>query len=232
MVGGRGARPAPRGRAAGLLSRPLEILLDRLEDPAAPTTVHDREEARRVHVQDSLVAASCLPARGQIADLGSGAGVPGLVLAVAHPAAMHVLVESVGKKVAFIRSTAAAMGLDNVEVVQARAEEWHAGIGTCDAVCARALASLAVLCEYAAPLLVMGGRAVFWKGTVSEDEERDGRFAAHELGLRVVGVEPVEPFPGSQRRTLWVFQKITETPGRYPRRPGMAVKRPLSASSS
>ena len=229
MVGGRGARPAPRGRAAGLLS--LGVLLDRLALPEAPTTVHDRREAERVHLADSLVAVEHLP-RGRIADLGSGAGVPGLVLAAALPESSFVLVESARRKCEFIRDTAAAMGLANVEVLHARAEEISSPPAPFDAVCARALASLGVLCEYAAPLLATGGRAVFWKGAVEPAEEADGRYAASVLGLSEPEVLPVTPFPGSERRTLWIFTKVAPTPERFPRRPGMAAKRPLSAPSS
>ena len=163
---------------------------------------------------------------GRVADLGSGAGVPGLVLAASLPDRSFVLVESVRKKCDFIRETGAAMGLSNVEVVWGRAEECS---GPFDAVCARALAALPVLCEYAAPLLVEGGVAIFWKGAVSAEEEADGRFAAALLGLSAPEVVPVA---GSQRRTLWVFRKVAPTPARFPRRPGMATKRPLSAKSS
>jgi 16S rRNA (guanine527-N7)-methyltransferase len=81
-------------------------------------------------------------------------------------------------------------------------------------------------------LLVDGGRAVFWKGAVDEDEARDGRYAAEKLGLAEPRVVAVEPFAGSERRTLWIFEKVAETPARFPRRPGMATKRPLSAKSS
>ena len=193
----------------------------------APTTVA-AADARRVHVDDSLVAVPFVPP-GRIADLGAGAGVPGLVLAAALPDRSFVLVESARRKCAFISETAAAMGLANVEVLHARAEEVRPAF---EGVCARALAALPVLCEYAAPLLAMGGVAIFWKGAVEPSEEADGRHAASELGLSEPEVVPVEPFPGSQRRTLWVFRKTSPTPDRFPRRPGMATKRPLSAPSS
>jgi 16S rRNA (guanine527-N7)-methyltransferase len=179
-------------------------------------------------VDDSLVALPWVPS-GRVADLGSGAGVPGLVLASELPDRSFVLVESVGKKCEFIAETAAAMGLTNVDVLHARAEEVRDSF---DCVCARALAALPVLCEYAAPLLVDGGVAIFWKGAVADSEEADGRYAASELGLSAPEVVPVSPFPGSERRTLWIFTKVAETPSRFPRRPGMAVKRPLSAPSS
>ena len=181
-----------------------------------------------MHVDDSLVAVPFVP-EGRIADLGSGAGVPGLVLASALPDRSFALIESARRKCKFISETAAAMGLGNVEVLHARAEEVRREF---ECVCARALAALPVLCEYAAPLLADGGVAIFWKGAVGVDEATDGRYAASVLGLSEPEVVPVSPFPGSRRRTLWIFRKAAATPDRFPRRPGMAAKRPLSAASS
>jgi 16S rRNA (guanine527-N7)-methyltransferase len=212
-------------------AEPLRVLLDLLAAPEAPTSVHDPREGVRVHIADSLVGLDVPALRdaGVIADLGAGAGLPGLVLAAALPQSHVVLVESVGRKCEFLRTAAEAMGLGNAEIVWARAEEWHDGIGRCDAVCARALASLPVLCEYAAPLLRDNGVLVAWKGAVDDDEANDAAAAAAHLGLAVEPVRPVVPFPGSQRRTLHVMRKIAPTPAGYPRRAGMATKRPLSA---
>jgi 16S rRNA (guanine527-N7)-methyltransferase len=123
------------------------------------------------------------------------------------------------------------MGLQNAEVVWSRAESWDAGLGRCDAVCARALAPLPVLCEYAAPLLRDGGILVAWKGAVSETEAADAAAAAAHLGLAPQPVRPVVPFTGSERRTLHVLRKAAPTPPNYPRRPGIATKRPLSATN-
>jgi 16S rRNA (guanine527-N7)-methyltransferase len=85
-----------------------------------------------------------------------------------------------------------------------------------------------VLCEYAAPLLRDGGALVAWKGAVDAREDADGLHAAQVLGLEREEVRAVEPYPGSQRRTLHVFRKVSPTPEGYPRRPGMAAKRPLT----
>jgi 16S rRNA (guanine527-N7)-methyltransferase len=165
----------------------------------------------------------------RIADLGSGAGPPGLVLAVALPDAEVTLVESVGKKCAWMRVTVERLGLANVRVVCARAEELEED--PFDVVTARALGALPVLCEYAAPLLREGGVLVAWKGAVGAEEEADGLAAASVLGLEREAVRGAEPYPGSERRTLHVFRKIAPTPAGYPRRPGMAAKRPLTARS-
>jgi 16S rRNA (guanine527-N7)-methyltransferase len=202
-------------------------LVAALEDASAPTSVHARGEVLNVHIADSLVGLE-VPAVKQAArvvDLGSGAGLPGLVLAIARPEAEVVLVESVGKKCAWLERTVSALGLQNVRVVCARAEELEEQ--PFDVVTARALASLPVLCEYAAPLLREGGSLVAWKGAVDAREDADGLHAANVLGLERDEVRAVEPYPGSQRRTLHVFRKVSPTPEGYPRRPGMAAKRPL-----
>jgi 16S rRNA (guanine527-N7)-methyltransferase len=216
---------------AAAATETLETLLDLLAAPEAPTSVHDPRAAVRIHVADSLAGLEVPEVReaALLADVGAGAGLPGLVLAAVLPRARVVLVESVGRKCEFLRSAARRMGLASVEVVWARAEEWQDGIGRCDAVCARALAALPVLCEYAAPLLRDGGVLVAWKGAVDDVESADGAAAAAHLGLAIEPVRAVAPFPGSERRTLHVARKVAPTPAGYPRRPGMATKRPLSA---
>jgi len=210
----------------------LAALLDVLAaDPHAPTTVREPAAALGTHLADSLVALELPVVREAraIADLGAGAGFPGLPLAIALPAAEVALVESIGRKCEFIRGAAATAGLANVEVVAERAEAWTAGLGTRDLVTARALAPLAVLAEYAAPLLREDGALVAWKGRRDEQEERDAAAAAQELGLAVEEVRAVRPYPGADHRHLHVLRKVAPTPPRYPRRPGMARKRPLGA---
>jgi 16S rRNA (guanine527-N7)-methyltransferase len=198
-------------------------------EPASVTAVRDPAQAVEAHVADSLdgLAAEPLRAPAGVADLGSGAGFPGLVLAVARPAATVALVESVGRKAAFLRAAADALELGNVVVVNARAESWPAGLGAHDAVTARALAPLPVLVEYAAPLLRKGGHLVAWKGRRDEGEEADGAAAAAALGLGAPTVVRAAPRPGADERHLHVFAKIAPTPAGYPRREGMARKRPL-----
>ena len=212
---------------------PLGVLLELLARPEAPTSVHDAEGAINVHIADSLAGLEVADVRAAhlIADLGAGAGLPGLVLATVLPDAEFVLVEAATRKCDFLRSAIAAMGLENVEAVWARAEEWSDGIGRCDVVCARALASLPVLCEYAAPLLREGGTLIAWKGEIADDEAADADAAAAHLGLGPDEVRSVVPFAGSDRRTLHLVRKVAPTPAKYPRRAGMATKRPLSAKT-
>jgi 16S rRNA (guanine527-N7)-methyltransferase len=211
----------------------LRAILELQEhDPAASTTVRAPDEAVDRHVADSLVALDLPEVRAarRIADLGSGAGWPGLALAAALPEAAVCLVESVGKRCDYLERAAEVAGLLNVTVVNARAEAWPEGIGGHDLVTARALAALPVVCEYAAPLLEIGGALVAWKGTVEPHEAADGVAAAGLLGLEPADVVAVEPFEGARGRTLHVFRKVASTPARFPRRAGMATKRPLRAS--
>jgi 16S rRNA (guanine527-N7)-methyltransferase len=215
--------------AAGALSRLLGLICG---DPMAPTTVREPAVAVDTHVADALVALE-LPAVREarcIADLGSGAGFPGLVLAVARPQAQITLVESNRRKCEFLERAAAKMELDNVVVVPERAESWTEGLGTRDLVTARALAPLPVLVEYAAPLLAQDGALVAWKGRRDDVEDTDGAAAAAATGLELVDVVAVRPWSGAERLHLHLYVKVGLTPNRYPRRPGMARKRPLRAS--
>jgi 16S rRNA (guanine527-N7)-methyltransferase len=210
----------------------LEAILElQAADPAASTTVREPSQAVDRHVADSLVALELPAVRGarRIADLGAGAGWPGIALAAALPAARVALVESAIRHCRYLERAVAAGGLANVELVHARAEGWAAGIGAHDVVTARALASLPVLCEYAAPLLAEGGALVAWKGAVAPAELGAGLAAAEILGLEAAEPIRVFPYAGARDHTLHVFRKIAPTPERFPRRPGMAVKRPLSA---
>lgn len=207
----------------------LDILLQALSGEHAPTTVKDPRKGVDVHVADSLSGLDVPQLRSarRIADIGAGAGLPGLALAAALPGAAVTLVESVGRKCRFIEETAAAMGVD-VYVVHARAEEWA---GPAEIVTARALAPLAVLCEYAAPMLEPGGHLIAWKGEVLDGEREQAEGAAVTLGLKPAGEWATEPFPSARRHTLHLYSKVGDTPSKFPRRPGVARKRPLGAGT-
>jgi 16S rRNA (guanine527-N7)-methyltransferase len=216
--------------AADRLARLLDLVA---AEPAAITTVRAPAEGVDAHVADSLVALDVPAVRTvhRMADLGSGGGFPGLALAIALPSARVALVESVGRKCAFLAAAVADLGLGNVEVVNARAEAWEEGRGAHDLVVARALAALPVLVEYAAPLLELGGWLVAWKGRLETAERDDGLAAADALGMSAPQAIAVEPFPTARGRYLYLSSKVRPTPPEYPRRPGMARKRPIRAST-
>ena len=207
--------------------RGLQRLL--AEDPLAPTAVRDPIKVIEDHLADSLVALELEPVRGArgLADLGSGVGVPGLPLAIALPQTSVALVESAARKCVFLERAVAACGVANARVVHTRLESWPEGLASFDVVTARALGPLEVVVEYAAPLLIRGGTLVAWRGARDPEAEAAGARAAAAVGLEVGEIVPVHPYPAAQNRHLHLMSKVMDTPAGFPRRPGMALKRPL-----
>jgi 16S rRNA (guanine527-N7)-methyltransferase len=220
---------AERHRLDARQEKQLAAMLTKLAgDARAPTSVREPERALEVHLADSLAAVELSEIRsaGTLADLGSGAGMPGAALAVALPSCAVSLIESQARRCAFMKELIDAAKLTNASVVCSRAEEWRAGAGTQDAVCARALAPQPVVLEYAAPLLRLGGFLVDWRGRTTE-EQREAARAGRELGMELAAVCRVTPYPRARDLNLHVFVKTSPTPQRFPRRAGVARKRPL-----
>jgi 16S rRNA (guanine527-N7)-methyltransferase len=232
--------PAPSFPPLGLLAERFELSMAQakqlasfggilIADEHAPTTVREPGRVRDDHLADTLVALELPVIRDarDLADIGAGAGVPGIPLAIALAEARVTLVEGNGRKCEFMRAAVVELDLANVEVVHGRAETWTAGLGCMDVVTARALAPLDVVAEYAAPLLRVGGALVAWRGQRDPDDEAAGRRAAEILGLSTEEPLRVEPYAGALNRYLHVMVKTTATPDRFPRRDGVARKRPL-----
>jgi 16S rRNA (guanine527-N7)-methyltransferase len=184
------------------------------------TAIGSADEAIERHAADALRALPLVDALppGPLADVGSGGGVPGLALAAVRPARSFTLIEATARKAAFIEETAAAMGVA-VEVIAGRSEELARGPlrDAFAGVLARALAPPPVAAELCLPLCQVGGRVLLWVG---EGAGRAGvEAASDELGGRLLSLEP---------GGLAVVEKVAPTPARFPRRPGMAAKRPLA----
>jgi 16S rRNA (guanine527-N7)-methyltransferase len=208
----------------------LQIVLDLLaEERASVSSVVD-QRAWQVHVADSLTGLEIPELREarRIADVGAGAGFPGLVLAVALPEAQVDLVESVGRKCEFMRRASDAAEIANARVLNLRSEDLAAAEGreSYDAVTARAVGRLSTLAELASPLLKPNGVLVAWKGKRDADEEEQLRRAAAALAMEPEAILEVGDRAGSEHRHLHVVRKAGATPANLPRRPGMAKKRP------
>ena len=233
----RAARAHIEGLAAhyelpsGVAERLLTLLALVVTDPLAPTSVRDPSRALEDHLADSLAALDLgvLRMASTIADLGSGAGFPGLALAIGLPRSRLVLVESSARKCTFLQRAIAACEVPNARVVHARAESFADGSTRFDVITARALGSLAVVAEYAAPLLRVGGTLIVWRGRRDARAEAAAAVAAGTLGLQPSEPLAVRPYPGAEHRHLHVMTKVRETPDSFPRRPGMARKRPLGS---
>jgi len=216
-----GFADATEAYVALMLEANARLNLTRVVAPAA---------VARLHLLDSLAA---LPLIDEVAptsalDLGSGGGVPGIVLALARPGLRWTLVDSVGKKADAMRGFVEALELRNVEVLAERAEVLGRGPHreSFDLVAARACAALPVLAEYALPLVRVGGAVLAWKSRVGEDEMSRGARAS-----RVLGGGPPQVLPSGVAALgdhgFVLIRKVTPTPERYPRRPGMPARRPL-----
>jgi 16S rRNA (guanine527-N7)-methyltransferase len=192
------------------------------------TRVVEPDDVARLHLLDSLAALPMLPSAGAVADLGSGGGVPGIVLALARPDLRWTLVDSVGKKADALRSFVSALDLANVEVRAERAELLARGPSreSFDLVTARACAALPVLAEYALPLLRVGGTLLAWKGRISPGELAAGAAASELLGGDVPNVRATGIAVLGDHRFV-VIGKRRPTDPRWPRRPGEPVRRPL-----
>jgi 16S rRNA (guanine527-N7)-methyltransferase len=196
------------------------------------TAIRDVEEVRVKHFLDSLTCVQAMrenPGK-RLADIGTGAGFPGLVLKIVYPAVQLTLVESVGKKADFCRHVVNTLGLDNVEVIQERAEnigQLLAYREQFDWAVARAVAALPVLAEYLLPLVRVGGSMLAMKGESGPVESHASEHALQMLGGHLRQLVPVT-LPGVvEERYLVIVDKVAATPARYPRRVGIPAKRPL-----
>jgi 16S rRNA (guanine527-N7)-methyltransferase len=211
----------------------LETLLELLAGPHAPIASSTVERARDVHIADSLsgLEIEALRAAERVADLGSGGGLPGLVLAASRPEARFELLESVSRKCEFLRDATHRMGLRNARVICERSEEWARGEGreAYDAVTARSVGRLAAVAELASPLLRDGGVLVAWKGARSDAEEAELDRALERLAMEPLEIRSVRPYPASRNRHIHLLRKNGPTPNGLPRRPGMAAKRPFGS---
>jgi 16S rRNA (guanine527-N7)-methyltransferase len=218
------------GLSEGQVDQLTKILSALTLDELAPTTVREPVDALDVHLADSLIALDLEVVRNAstVADIGAGAGFPGLPLAVTLPRSEIKLVESQARKCAFIERVIVDAGIDNAEAVCARVEEWPEGIGAHEVVLARAVAPQPIVLEYAAPLLRLDGVLVDWRGRRNPEEEWAAARACEVLGLRRESIERVVPYDGVRDHHLHVYAKTEETPNRFPRRAGMARKKPLA----
>lgn len=196
------------------------------------TAIRDVESIRTKHFLDSLSCVLAWKATPptRLIDVGTGAGFPGIPLKILYPNLKLTLVESVGKKAMFCQHIVAVLGLEQVDVIQARAEDLGQDVNhreKYDWAVARAVANLHVLSEYLIPLVRVGGTMLAQKGESGPAEAQSAEPAMKLLGGKLKQLIPVN-LPGvADDRYLILVDKVAATPPKYPRKPGIAAKQPL-----
>lgn len=196
------------------------------------TSITDPDAVRIKHFLDSLSLLTLpgLPDFAEVIDVGAGAGLPGIALAIAKDHWDVTLLEATGKKVEFANVALENLRSPNARAVKLRAEEagqdpdYRAGF---DIVVARAVARMPVLAEYMLPLCRVYGICVAMKGITAQEEADDAAFAIKTLGGAVETIHTVNLPTVDDPHYLVVIRKINETPKQYPRRDGLPKKEPL-----
>ncbi len=194
------------------------------------TRITDPDEAQMLHIEDSLIGLPEVLAapEGKMADMGSGAGFPGIPLAIVT-GRNTVLIESVGKKAALLESFATELEIsDRVKVFSGRLEDYAKEARASFAVItARALAQTSILMELAAPLLAPHGQLICYKAKPTDEELQHAKSLEKTLGMKIVNIRKTQLSDGETERCIITIEKVGKPEIKLPRRIGMAQKKPL-----
>jgi 16S rRNA (guanine527-N7)-methyltransferase len=216
-----------------LPQRDVEILEQAYAEAIQLGFLGPREQERlwERHLDDAFGLAAVREPKPEErwADLGSGAGLPGLPLAVAHRSTSFTLIDSQRRRLDWLEVTVARLGLTNVAVVHARLEDYGRGPAreSFDVATARALGPLPVVAELGLPLLAVGGQLLVPRGQPDSDEVEQAASACEQLGGRIVDVIPNPSSPIDRVGFVVIMAKIAATSPRFPRRSGMPARAPL-----
>ncbi len=182
------------------------------------------------HFIDSLTINKYIKENSTLADVGTGAGFPGIPLKILRPDLKITLVDSLNKRINFLNEVINKLNLVNIETVHSRIEDFGKDKKyreSFDFVTARAVANLAVLSEYLLPIAKVGGQCVCMKGSSVEEELSNGKNAIKVLGGNIKNIDEFVLPDSDMSRNVIIIDKIKNTPNKYPRKAGIPVKEPL-----
>lgn len=194
------------------------------------TAITEQNDIILKHFVDCLTIQKYIGNNKKVVDIGTGAGFPGIPLAIMNEKNNFILVDSLNKRINFLNNVKEKLILENVEAVHFRAEEFCQNKiyrEKFDIAVSRAVANLSVLAEYLLPAVKVGGKVVCMKGSQIDEELNDASFALKELGGKIVSKDEFF-LPGTDmKRNVIIIEKIKNTPKKYPRKSGTPSKQPL-----
>ncbi len=210
----------------------LSAMLVEYNEKVNLTAVTDTPGIIAKHIVDSLMISPYIPKGAKLCDVGCGGGFPTLPLAIMRPDLTITAVDSTAKKLAFVEYAASELGLNNVNIRACRAEELGQSPEfreSFDAVCARAVARMNLLCELCIPLIKKGGVFVCSKGSAGREEHLEAKKAIAMLGAETVKEVEATLYAddGDQKRFIYTVKKIKHTDKAYPRAYARMTKKPL-----
>jgi len=194
------------------------------------TAIIEPEDIILKHFIDSLTISKEIGENDKVADIGTGAGFPGLPIKILKPDAEVFLIDSLNKRIKFLDEVILKNNLKDIKAIHSRAEEIGNNKeyrGTCDVVVSRAVAKLNVLLEYMMPLVKLGGKCICLKGPNVEEEIKEAENAIEILGGKIEKIENIILPDSDNKRTIIVIKAVKQLPNRYPRKAGTPTVSPL-----
>ena len=208
----------------------MDLLLD-WNEKINLTAITEKNDIIIKHFVDSLTCLKYIEKNKNIVDIGTGAGFPGIPVAIANDSIKVTLVDSLNKRVNFLQEVIKEINLKNTEAIHARAEEFgqnNLHREKYDYCVSRAVSNLTVLVEYMLPLIKIGGRCICMKGPDIEEEISNAKFAIKELGGKIETVDEFILPDTDIKRNIIIIKKEIATPKKYPRKAGTPAKQPLA----
>ena len=194
------------------------------------TAITEPEDIILKHFIDSLTISKYIKTNGKLADVGTGAGFPGIPLKIYRPDIEVVLVDSLNKRINFLNEVISCLELKNIYTIHSRIEDFGKDVKyreKFDYVTARAVANVTVLSEYLIPIAKINGNCIYMKGNEIEEELNNGKNAINILGGKIIKVDEFTLPNTDILRNVIIINKIKNTPNKYPRKAGIPAKEPL-----